>query len=93
MIIYNIEFAYLQIHDVGGYREPRYLDLFEPGVSVVRDPRLDQPRDRRSSRVEAVIHRTLRSVASTRVIVGEYNQMDILNANLFNCNTIQIGGL
>ncbi|XP_071525630.1 neurotactin isoform X2 [Panulirus ornatus] len=58
-----------EIHDVS-FREPRYLDLFDPSVSVVRDPKLDQPRPAAKNRARSFFSRTLASIASTRVIIG-----------------------
>nr|XP_045624050.1 neurotactin-like isoform X2 [Procambarus clarkii] len=58
-----------QIRDVT-FREPRYLDLFDPSVSVVRDPRLDQPQPPSKSRARSVFSRILSSIASTKVVIG-----------------------
>ncbi|XP_066964041.1 neurotactin isoform X2 [Macrobrachium rosenbergii] len=52
-----------------GYREPRYLDLFDPGVSVVRDPKLDQPSPPLKNRTQTCFSKTLTALASTRVII------------------------
>lgn len=70
--LFNARFAIalFQIHDAGYHREPRYLDLFDPGVSVVRDPKLDQPNARRKGRARTLMERMLSSLASTRVIIG-----------------------
>ncbi|XP_045125278.1 neurotactin-like [Portunus trituberculatus] len=57
-----------EIHDVG-VREPRYLDLFDPGVSVVRDPKLDLPPAQPKSRARSLLAACLASLASTRVVV------------------------
>lgn len=57
-----------EIRDVG-VREPRYLDLFDPEVSVVRDPKLDLPPQPPKSRARSVLTTCLASLASTRIIV------------------------
>ncbi|XP_069953754.1 neurotactin isoform X1 [Cherax quadricarinatus] len=58
-----------QIRDVT-FREPRYLDLFDPSVSVVRDPKLDQPQPASKSRARSIFSRFLSAIASTKVIIG-----------------------
>ncbi|KAG7173165.1 neurotactin-like isoform X2 [Homarus americanus] len=58
-----------QIRDVT-FREPRYLDLFDPSVSVVRDPKLDLPKPASKSRAHSIFSRFLSSLASTKVIIA-----------------------
>ncbi|CAL4073030.1 unnamed protein product [Meganyctiphanes norvegica] len=53
-----------------GYREPRYLDLFDPTVSVVRDPKLDEPKMEGKSRFSLFILRILSLLSSTRLVIA-----------------------
>ncbi|XP_076048720.1 neurotactin-like [Oratosquilla oratoria] len=66
----EISFVEPELVEVGGYREPRYLDLFDPSVTVIRDPKLDLPKRRRHPKLRAFLANLLSCIASTRVIVG-----------------------
>ncbi|KAG0719207.1 Neurotactin [Chionoecetes opilio] len=58
-----------EVPDVG-VREPRYLDLFDPEVCVVRDPKLDIKAPAPKTRARSLLATLLATLASTKVIIG-----------------------
>ncbi|RXG50912.1 hypothetical protein Avbf_08740 [Armadillidium vulgare] len=59
-----------EIQDYTAHREPRYLDLFEPGVQVIRDPKLDQPCPTWKERLRLLFSSNLGAFATSKFVIG-----------------------